>query len=152
MALAAILAFAASCVAKVDEGTPVVGDGERLVTLSLTTPSSSPTRALTTLQEDAVHTVDVLLFKGEDFFYRAIGSALDESKNFTVKLPFNATPYKAVVLTNARAMLSAIPLAQEQTPGTTRANLLESITQTLSGSVTGWTSTLATNGIPMWGY
>jgi hypothetical protein len=146
------LVFVASCVAKIDEGAPVVGDGERLVTLSLTTPSSSPTRALTGTQEDAVHTVDVLLFKGEYFFYRAIGSTLDASKNFTVKLPSNAAPYKAVVLANARAMLSAIPLAQEQTSGTTRTSLLASITQTLSGSVPDWTSALATAGIPMWGY
>ncbi|MDR1414181.1 MAG: hypothetical protein LBI96_00040, partial [Odoribacteraceae bacterium] len=138
--------------AKIDEGAPVVGDGERLVTLSLTTPSASPTRALSSTQEDAVHTVDVLLFKGEDFFYRAIGGQPNASNEFTVKLPSNAAAYKAVVLANARSMLSAIPVAQEQTPGTTRTNLLASITQQLTLPVTGWTNSLATNGIPMWGY
>ncbi|MDR1414425.1 MAG: DUF4906 domain-containing protein, partial [Odoribacteraceae bacterium] len=150
--LVALLVLAASCVAKIDEGAPIVGDGERLVTLSLTTPSSVPTRGLTTLEEDAVHTVDVLLFKDEDFFYRAIGGQPNASNEFTVKLPSSASAYKAVVLANARAMLSAIPVAREQAPGTTRADVLASITQTLSGSVSGWTGTLGTSGIPMWGY
>ncbi|MDR1415323.1 MAG: DUF4906 domain-containing protein, partial [Odoribacteraceae bacterium] len=151
-ALAAILAFAAgSCVMKVDEGL-AAGAGERLVTLSLAMPSSLPTRALTTPQEDAVHTVDVLLFKDEVFFYRAIGSQPNASNEFTVKLPSNATAYKAVVLANARAMLSAIPVAQEQASGDSRTNLLAGITQQFSAPVTGWTSALATAGIPMWGY
>jgi hypothetical protein len=152
LALAAILAFAASCVTYVHKSDPIVGDAERLVTLSITTPSSLPTRALTGTQEDAVHTVDVLLFKGEVFFYRAIGDQPNASNQFTVKLPSNATAYKAVVLANARSMLSATPVAREQVPGTTRANLLASITRQLTLPVTGWTSALAANGIPMWGY
>jgi hypothetical protein len=141
-------------VTNVHEIDPTVGNDERLVTLSLTTPSSVPTRALSSTQEDAVHTVDVLLFNGEDFFYRAIGDQPNASNEFTVKLPSNASAYKAVVLANARAILTtlSIPVAQKQTPGTTRTNLLESITHILSGSVSEWTSALGTNGIPMWGY
>ncbi|MDR1415466.1 MAG: hypothetical protein LBI96_06620 [Odoribacteraceae bacterium] len=56
--LAAMLAFAASCVTNVCEGEPTVGDDERLVTLSFTVPGA-PTRAM---DETTVETIDVLPF------------------------------------------------------------------------------------------
>ncbi|MDR1415584.1 MAG: hypothetical protein LBI96_07220, partial [Odoribacteraceae bacterium] len=145
-----------SCSVNIKEAGPVLTDNGRLVTLSLAMPSTPESRALaslTTMQEDKVHEVDVLIFKGEDFFYRAIGTQPDATNKFTVKLPTNEDPYHAVVLANARSILSTLGItpALEQT-GTTRTNLMSSITHCLSTPLNTCTTNLATNGIPMWGY
>jgi hypothetical protein len=147
--LAAILALAASCVAKVDEGTPVAGDGEHIVTLSFTVPGPPASRAM---NEDAVETIDVLLFdQGTGkIVYRAIGST-PVLGQFTVKLPDGT--YDAVVLANARAMIpAAYPPATTGTSFTndTREDVLAAIKQKLSNPANKWTADF--DRVPMWGY
>ncbi|MDR1415629.1 MAG: hypothetical protein LBI96_07450, partial [Odoribacteraceae bacterium] len=163
--LAAILAFATSCVTNINESGPVVGDGERLVTLALTVPGTPATRALpkNDAWENAVNTVDVLLFDASgNFKYRAIGStAVDDpaalpaiQKNFTVKLPV-CTNHTIVVLANARAALAAstvtVPVATLSS-GPDRDDVLDNLVQELANPANKWTDEFETNGIPLWGY
>jgi hypothetical protein len=163
--LPAILAFAASCVTNINESNPIVGDGERLVTLALTVPGTPATRALpkNDAWENAVNTVDVLLFDASgNFKYRAIGStAVDDpaalptiQKNFTVKLPV-CTNYTIVVLANARTALAAstvtVPVATLSS-GPDRDDVLDNLVQELANPTNKWTDEFETNGIPMWGY
>jgi hypothetical protein len=148
--LAALLAFVGSCVTNVNDGNPVVGDGERLVTLSFTVPGPPASRAM---DENTVETIDVLLFDmvTDKIVYRAIGSK-PESDQFTVKLPANT--YNIVVLANARDMIpSAYPPATTGASFTsnTREVVLAAITKSIAPVTSHhWPSTF--DRIPMWGY
>jgi hypothetical protein len=126
------------------------------VKLALSVPAPPDSRGLTEAGENAVETVDVLLFKGEYFYYRAAGTKPDndtkpyEIKNFTVKLP-EGNNYKVVVLANAGALLDAYPAGALATPGTvTRKALLGSLVQELDAPGHKWTTDFTF--IPMWGY
>jgi hypothetical protein len=147
--LAAILAFAASCMTHVNEGNPAAGDGEHLVTLSFTVPGA-PTRAM---DETAVETIDVLLFdpSTDNIVYRAIGTK-PVSNQFTVKLPANT--YNIVVLANARAMIpAAYPPATTGASFTndSREDVLAAITKSIAPVTSHqWPATF--DRIPMWGY
>jgi hypothetical protein len=164
--------FASSCRWEPEECRSAIAGEEALVTLSLTVPGVPPSRAYAiTPAENAVSTVDVLLFKqssnpavDDKFYYRAIGSTptpgdAENKKVFTVKLPLTdgSFKYRVVVLANARAAINAITdvaLKGALTPATvaggstfTREDVLDGIVMTAtSGSpVTG-------SDIPMWGY
>jgi hypothetical protein len=147
--LAAILAFAGSCVTNVNEGNPVASDGEHLVTLSFTVPGA-PTRAM---DEEAVETIDVRLFdpSTDNIVYRALGTK-PSAGQFTVKLPSNT--YNIVVLANARAMIpAAYPPATTGASFTndTRDVVLAAITKSIAPvSAHQWPATF--DRIPMWGY
>jgi hypothetical protein len=163
--MAAILAFAASCVTNGHESYLGVSDGERLVTLALTVPGTPATRALpkNDAWENAVNTVDVLLFDASgNFKYRAIGStAIDNpdalpaiQKSFTVKLPV-CTNHSIVVLANAHTALAAstvtLPVSTLSS-GPARAAVLDNLVQELVNPANKWTDEFESNGISMWGY
>ncbi|MDR1414295.1 MAG: FimB/Mfa2 family fimbrial subunit, partial [Odoribacteraceae bacterium] len=144
------MALAGSCTTNVREGYPAIGDGEHLVTLSFTVPGSPATRAM---DEEAVETIDVLLFdpSTDNIVYRAIGTK-PVSNQFTVKLPANT--YNIVLLANARDMIpAAYPPATTDASFTndTRQDVLAAITKSIA-PVGGnwWPATF--DRIPMWGY
>jgi hypothetical protein len=155
--LVALALLAGACVVNMEEGAPPPDDGERLVTLALSVPAPPASRAMEVEDENAVNTVDVLLFTtdGNDHFrYRALGSTPADDgdnshKTFTVRLPEGT--WNVVVLANARAQLAGVPPATLADPGTGRVTLLDGLVQQLSATNKKWTED-GFNGIPMWGY
>ena len=147
-----IIAAVTSCVKDLTGGKEKSsGDEMALVTLSLTTPA---TRAMTEAQENAVTSIDVLLFTtGDDnLYYRTAGTSISDlttsAKQFNVRLPVGT--YNVVVLANATALLSGIapstlfggnPPATTAT-GASRATVLEGLV----------VNTITDGKIPMWGY
>ncbi|MDR1273786.1 MAG: FimB/Mfa2 family fimbrial subunit, partial [Odoribacteraceae bacterium] len=157
--LAALALLAGACVVNMEDGepAPVAGDDGRVVTLALAVPGLPASRAgLDDTGENAVETVDVLLFKDDKFYYRAIGSNIADDggitrKKFNVRLPMGT--YGIVVLANARAALSGIPPATVEPSGDPRATVLdalEQVVQPAGAPYKKWTE--AFNRIPMWGY
>jgi hypothetical protein len=164
--LAALALFAGACVVNVDdekEPAPAEVDGERLVTLALTLPGSPGTRALKTVDENAVDAVDVFLFNATDqFCYRAIGSSITtvssapdpEQRQFNVRLPEGT--WRVVVLANARAAIAASKKATDLVPATlssaglSRADVLDGIAQQLTNPASTYAEEF--DRIPMWGY
>ena len=159
--LTTALAFA-SCVHDLDGGK-VAGDDMALVTLSLSTPAP-PTRAAVpgSKNENQVDNVDVLLFTKDDdnLYYRAsaVGTSIqptpdatseEEKKTFTVRLPINPLdgitprPYKMVIISNARDLISYTPNSILSGPG--RPAVLNALTR----SVTAVTK--LDYPFPMWG-
>ncbi|MDR1274557.1 MAG: hypothetical protein LBK12_08405 [Odoribacteraceae bacterium] len=162
--LVALALFAWACTVNVHDGDPVAVDGEegRLVTLSLAIPGSPVSRGLDDPAENAVTTIDVLLFTadGNDRFrYRALATSItgaSSQKEFTVKLPEET--WNVVVLANARGALAASPEASLLVPSTlapgstvTRATILGGLVQQLTATGNKWTDE-SFPGIPMWGY
>ena len=150
-----LVAALASCVKNLDDndkpgvGETGSGDGSALVTLSLSTPRLPDTRAATpgSPAENRVEEVDVLLFKNNKFYYRAIGEIIDDgsparaTQEYRVKLPFGNN-YTVVVITNANTEINnvpsaaAMPIATIDASGTKdRAALLDSIEWSVAGKI-----------------
>jgi uncharacterized protein (TIGR02145 family) len=167
---AALAALAGACVVNVDEmdktdASPLAGSEERLVTLALSVPGPPASRAaLDEEAENEVKTVDVLLFKTDDhyFRYRAIGSTPENDgdnahKTFTVRLPEGT--WNIVVLANAREAFTNTAYAHKDllAPATlaktdvSRVDVLNGLVLQLADKTSTWPEgTYA--GIPMWGY
>jgi hypothetical protein len=157
--LAALALLAGACVVNMEDGepSPVAGEEGRVVTLALAVPGLPASRAgLDDTGENVVETVDVLLFKDDKFYYRAIGSNINDDggitkKKFNVRLPMGT--YGIVVLANARAALAGITPATIDPAGDPRATVLdalEQVVQPFGGPNKKWTEMF--NRIPMWGY
>jgi hypothetical protein len=157
--LAALSIFAGACVVNMEDGekpAPVAGDEGRLVTLLLAVPGLPASRGLDEPGENFIETVDVLLFKDDKFYYRAIGSNIDDDggitkKKFNVRLPMGT--YGIVVLANARAALAGFAPATVSTANIPRSTFLDSLAQVVqpyAGPNEKWTDKFSY--IPMWGY
>jgi uncharacterized protein (TIGR02145 family) len=158
--IAALALLAGACVMNMEDGALVAPAGDRLVTLALSVPGPPASRGMDDTRENAVNTVDVLLFTGnadEFFYYRAIGSKPDDDgaiykKKFEVRLPEGK--WNVVILANARdaiANSSHLSLLAPATPAknnttVTRVDVLNSLV--LQTGSDEW----ETDGIPMWGY
>ena len=156
-----IIAALASCVRDLGGEKGVTGDGNALVTLSLTMPASPVSRTTTpgTLDENKVNEVDVILFMNDKFYYRAPGTTpvkeasagdAEEKKEFTVKLPLTPSgeKYRLVVVANARAGIGTF------TPSLPVSTIVDNSPTSYNNVVDGLERTvawkMATNGFPMW--
>jgi hypothetical protein len=157
MAIACIAGtLAAACVRDFDKNDSkeivVADDSEALVTLAISVPDASASRAMSENMEKEVATIDVLLFDetSDLLVYRAIGKVKAGSgatREFEAKLPVGT--FNAVVLANVPS-----GALDAYAPGTTisvvksRKEVLDVITMTMNIN-TKWSESVP---FPMWGY
>ncbi|QQT24248.1 FimB/Mfa2 family fimbrial subunit [Sphingobacterium spiritivorum] len=134
---------------------------EQQVTLRLLLPQQSDkagTYAISEVDQNTIHTLDILAFKvaddGKEYYaYRKKGVLLSPSPtagevNFHVDLLKSEDKYRFVLIANAAAQLQAIP--EKATTNTEKESLLSSINYTITA---GWNANSSTNFTPlsMWG-
>ncbi len=144
--------------------TPDTPDGERSVTLTVQLPQAGgvPTYVLTEIDENAIETIDVLVFDADPvnqgkwlYAYTAQGNSItarsgyahQEVKDFRATLQQSDAVQQLVVLANVRAELEALNAAR----GMEKQGLLKTLlcTNTASWSARNGDNTF--RPFPMWG-
>lgn len=155
-----------------DNGNDITGnsssDGESLVKLSLKVPGAAPqpTRALSAFQEEAIYTVDVLVFDNNDKFFdwrygmlkTDAGEATVEAMLVSSKSDSAGDRFRIVVMANARETLYDLFSASDGTankPGGAALNgskgdAYETVMALVAASSPNPTPDTS-KGIPMWG-
>lgn len=153
-----LLPFLSACADDEHLPAPKPSGDDALVTIAIQVPGGTApaTRALSVKDENAVETIEVLVFeKGGNYKYTAYSTDIENvggnhaEKKFTVKLIKGE--WDLVVLANSRAMLKdAFPNGISE--GETRANIANAVVAEMNDK---WgTDSEATSGyrdIPMWG-
>ncbi|WP_307756624.1 fimbrial protein [uncultured Alistipes sp.] len=139
---------------------------ESLVKLSLQLPGQGASRALTQTQEDAIQTVDILVFdRNDNFFDWRHGNMKVEGNTTSVEALLVSSQrgdandrYRIVVLANAREKLYALFKSTDGTVNKPGGSTLNGYKEDAYADVTALITDLAplpapdaSKGIPMWG-